>query len=134
MRLLLLGGFLLGFCQCAPSKSVNYKNPKSVVRAYYQALQQQNFDQLLRLGTPEMQGTVNLLRNLHQLLPEAERQASRNNPALKGVKKITCEVQTNTAICQACCDEVGAELSASLTLKRLNKQWLVHWEAPQIDL
>jgi hypothetical protein len=134
MRLLLLGGLLLGLCQCTPSKSVNYKNPKSVVRAYYHALQLQDFEGLLRLGTPEMQGTINLLRNLHQLLPEAEQQAALENTALSAVKKITCEVRENTAICKACCSEAGEALPAPLTLKRINKQWLIHWETPQLQL
>lgn len=134
MRLLLLGGLLFGFCQCAPSKSVNYKRPQSVARAYYHALQQQDFERLLRLGTPEMQGTINLLRNLNQLLPEEERQAALENTALKAVKKITCDVQENTATCTACCGEDGVALSAPLTLKRVNKQWLIHWDAPTLAL
>ncbi|MGH1337484.1 MAG: hypothetical protein ACRBFS_15280 [Aureispira sp.] len=133
MRLLLLGGLLLGFCQCTPSKSVNYKNPQRVARAYYQALAQQDFERLLRLGTPEMQGTINLLRNMQQLMPEEERQAALDNPALKAVKKITCVIQENTAVCKACCDEAGEELSAPLTLKKINKQWLIHWEAPTLE-
>lgn len=134
MRLLLLGGLLLCCCHCAPSKSVNYKRPQSVTRAYYRALQQQDFKQLLRLGTPEMQHTVNFLYNMHQLLPEAERQAALEKSVFGGVQKITCEVQGNTAICKACCDAAGEELEAPLTLKKINKQWLIHWEQPSIGL
>lgn len=134
MRLLILGMLLLGFCQCAPFKSVNYKRPQSVVRAYYQALEQQDFKRLLRLGTPEMQGTINFLYNLYQLTPKTEHQATLEKNFLQAVKKITCEVQENTATCKVCCGANGQDLKAPLILKRVNKQWLIHWQPPQLGL
>lgn len=133
MRLLLLGGLLLGLCQCGPSKTINYKRPQNVVRAYYQALEQNDFERLLRLGTPEMQGTINLLYNMYNLLPEEERNNLKSSVSVQKIKKITCEIQENTAICKACCDTKGKSLEGPITLKRINKQWLVHWQSPSLD-
>lgn len=133
MRLILLGGLLIGLCQCGPSKTINYKRPQSVVRAYYQALEQNDFERLLRLGTPEMQGTINLLYNMYNLLPEEERASLSASASIQKIKKITCEVQENTAVCKACCEANGALLEAPLTLKRINKQWLVHWQSPPLN-
>ena len=121
----------LGLWGCAGTPKVRYNNPKSVVKAYYRALGQQDYKQLFRLGTPESQQVFNALRNLYELLPEdqqlAQQQAAQS--AVQGYKKVQCTVEDNTATCDLCCDAEGNAFAAPLTLKRINKQWLIHMPA-----
>lgn len=118
----------LGWQSCSNTSLVNYNNPKSVVRAYYHALGQQDYDRLFALGTPEAQQVFNVLRNLYELLPKKRQitQQTAAQTAVQDYKKVICTIQGNTATCDLCCNAEGQDLGIPLTLKRINKQWLIH--------
>lgn len=126
---MLYASLLMGLLYaCAGISTVRYNNPKSVVKAYYHALGSQDYEQLFRLGTPEAQQVFNQLRNMYALLPEGERRLQQETAQAitKPYRKVQCTVENNTAICDLCCDAQGQPFDAPLTLKRINKQWLIH--------
>ncbi len=124
--------FLLLFGACAGSKKVNYKNPKSVTLAFYKALANNDYERAKQLGTSETIKVLSMLQNLHDLLPEEEQRAAKEEGALqlKYLKKATCLLgekgSEETATCQVCCDENGVSSTAPLTLRKENRRWLIH--------
>ena len=118
---------LFSDCGSASQKRVNFGNPKQVTLAFYRALAEQDMERAKLTGTEETKKVISILQTFTDAMPSDKQAAerARMQEQLKLLKKAKCEVEDDVAKCTVCCDEAGEFETDFITLRRVDKKWLV---------
>lgn len=134
MKVFSLFIFCCIFAACASSSKVNYGKPESVALNFYKALASYDLASAKMMVTEETKPTIDLIQTMFDALSEEEKntELDKQKDLVKLLKKATCEVNGDEAKCKVCCNAEGGTDEEPVTLKKVDKKWLV--DLPKEDI
>lgn len=129
MRILSFLFLILLFAACGgtPNVTEHQQSPEEAVKAFFQALSNNEFDKAAALGTEATQKQVAFYRTELSMVQDNPEERKELEARFKlDFKKLECEERQGTMTCIICCNTAGGE--ATVELHQKDKLWLVDTE------
>jgi len=126
---LFVGLFSISTAMAQKAKKVNMKKPDKVALAFFERFANLDFAGAKELSTEESQSIFGLLEMAMSMsgAEEMEKAKAEAKGSVKNLKKATCKVTGDDAVCTFCCDANNQAIPESeFKLKKVNGKWYVH--------